>query len=187
MAVPGTQPPRSYDGPNRSEVSRWREATFAAVGMNSNCQAFIDGCVELRLSGALAASTPAAASQSTLNWQFTRYRQIAGQRQAGRAGRNQLQSLTPFPEPNIRSTVPYGVVQADGTFAIRHLCRRRRRSDRQICGDGLMAGRSRSREGKKFSVQDRLKKAFDDPQRPVAEFAVQEGPNSVPTIDLKAR
>ena len=97
-----------------------------------------------------------------------------------------LNPLTPFPEPALRSTLPYGVVQADGTFSIGTYAA----DDGAPVGDyavTVLWPKITIEGGEEIFGQDRLQKAFNDPQRPVTRFAVKEGTNAVPTIDLKAR
>jgi hypothetical protein len=97
-----------------------------------------------------------------------------------------LNPSKPFPDPTLGSVLPYGLVQADGTFSI----------GTYTTDDGAPVGEYTVtvvwptitiEGGEEIFGQDRLRKAFENPKQPATKFAVKDGENLVPTIDLKVR
>jgi hypothetical protein len=97
-----------------------------------------------------------------------------------------LYPLTPFAVEDARQTIPYGIVGADGTFAI---------STYELA-DGAPLGeyavtvvwpKVTIEGGEESRGPDQLRGAFRDPQKPLTKTTVVAGDNTLGPIDLQAR
>jgi hypothetical protein len=95
-----------------------------------------------------------------------------------------LRPVVPLDEPGKRPIMPYGIVQADGTFRI----------GMYTADDGVPPGdyvvtviwpTITIEGGEEVKGPDRLHGFYNNPSRPVAKVTVKEGPNEMAPINLK--